>query len=137
MQWSDVTKAPPPKMLRQFAGLWLVVFGGFAAWRVFGGRADGWTWALAIAAVVVGLSGLARPSLVRPIFTGWMIAAFPIGWTISKVVLGALFYLVFTPVGMLFRLVGRDALKLRRGPAASHWVERTGARSGKEYLRQF
>ena len=30
MNWSDVTKPPSNRMLRQFAGLWIVFFGGFA-----------------------------------------------------------------------------------------------------------
>lgn len=137
MQWSDVTKAPPPKMLRQFAGLWLVVFGGLAAWRAYNGHVDGWTYGLSIGAVVVGLPGLLWPAVVRPIYSGWMIAAFPIGWTISKIALAAMFYLVFTPVALLFKLIGRDTLRLRRSQAQSYWVPKPGAQSGKEYLRQF
>ncbi len=137
MQWSDVTKAPSSKMLRQFAGLWLVVFGGLAAWRAWHGQADDWTYAIAAAAVIVGGVGLAWPAAVRPIYAGWMIAAFPIGWTISKVVLGLMFYVVFTPVALVFRLMGRDALRLRRGPGASYWVPKPGAKSGDEYLRQY
>ena len=33
MQWSDIQFHPPLKTLRQFAGLWLVFFGGLAAWQ--------------------------------------------------------------------------------------------------------
>jgi hypothetical protein len=136
MQWSDVTKAPSPKMLRQFARLWLIVFGGMAAWRVWSGQADGWSQALAVAAVVVGGIGLVRPMAIRAIYTGWMIAAFPIGWTISKVMLAAMFYVVLTPVALVFRMMGRDALRLRRGQGASYWVPKATARSADEYLRQ-
>ena len=124
-------------MLRQFAGLWLVVFGGLAVWRVWHGEVGPWTDVLAVAAIVVGGAGLAWPAAVRPIYKGWMIAAFPIGWTISKIVMAAMFYLVFTPVGIIFRLMGRDALRLRRGRAESFWVPKTGPKSGDEYLRQY
>jgi hypothetical protein len=137
MQWSDVTKAPSAKMLRQFAGLWLVVFGGLAAWRAWHGQAGLWTDVLAAAAVVVGAVGLAWPAVVRPIYTGWMMAAFPIGWTISKIVLGFMLYVVFTPIGMVFKLMGRDALRLRRGHAASYWMPKATPKSGEEYLREY
>jgi hypothetical protein len=137
MQWSDVTKAPPEKMLRQFAGLWLVVFGGLALWRYWHGQTGTWTDVLAVMAVVVGVSGLVRPALVRPIYSGWMIAAFPIGWTISHIALGLVFYVVFTFVGLIFRLMGRDALHLRRGAGTSYWTEKPEGRSGDEYLRQY
>ena len=33
MQWSDIQFHPPIKTLRQFAGLWLVFFGGLAIWQ--------------------------------------------------------------------------------------------------------
>jgi hypothetical protein len=75
-------------MLRKFAGLGLVVFGGLAAWRFWYGQTGAWTISLAAAAVVVGVAGLVRPALVRPIYSGWMMAAFPIGWTVSHIALG-------------------------------------------------
>jgi len=124
-------------MLRQFAGLWLVVFGAVAAWRVWSGHADAWAIGIGAAAVVVGGVGLIWPMAVRPIYSGWMIAAFPIGWTVSKVALGAMFYVMFSAVAVVFRLTGRDALHLRRGQKESYWTDKAGARSGTEYMRQY
>jgi len=137
MQWSDVIKPPSDKMLRQFAGLSLVVFGGLAAWRAYSGTVDGWTIGWAVAAVFLGGVGLVAPRAIRPVYQGWMIVAFPIGWTVSKVVLAATLYLVFTPVALAFRLMGRDALKLKPNPSTSYWQRKSGAKSGEEYLRQF
>ncbi len=74
------------------------MFLGLAAWRWFGGREDAWAVGLGVMAVVVGVIGLAFPPAIRPIYTGWMIAAFPIGWTVSRVVLGVVFFLVVTPI---------------------------------------
>ena len=75
MRWADVVKPPSTRVLRQFAGLWLVFFLGIAASRWWHGQHGTWTIALAIVAVVVGLAGMAVPSVVRPIFTGWMTSA--------------------------------------------------------------
>jgi len=137
MQWSDVTKAPTLKMLRQFAGLSLVVFGGLAAWRLWQGQTDLWTYGLGIIAVLIGVTGLVVPAMVRPVYTGWMIVAFPIGWTVSKIALGLMFFLVFMPVGLVFRMTGRDTLRLKRTQGGSYWLAKPAARSGDEYLRQF
>ena len=52
---------PKPKLLRQFAGLWLIVFPLLAALRVWRGHADNWAIGLAVAGVVVGLVGLVKP----------------------------------------------------------------------------
>jgi Saxitoxin biosynthesis operon protein SxtJ len=137
MQWSDVIASPKPKLLRQFAGLWLIVFPLLAALRVWRGHADNWAIGLAVAGVVVGLVGLVKPEAVRPIYSGWMLAAFPIGWTVSQLMLLVLFYLVFTPVGLVFRLIRRDALSLRRRDVSTYWAVKPGAARVEDYFRQF
>jgi hypothetical protein len=138
MQWSDISFAPSSHTLRQFGGIWIAFFGGFAAWQ---GLVRGHTtlgWVLAGLAITVGPVGLVWPRLIRPIYVGWMILAFPIGWTVSKTVLALLYYLIFTPIALIFRLTGRDALALR--PARStetYWTEKPRASSARSYLRQF
>ena len=87
--------------------------------------------------MLVGVTGLIAPAIIRPIYTGWMIVAFPIGWTVSKIALGLMFFLVFLPVGLVFRMTGRDALRLKRTRDGSYWVEKPATRSSDEYLRQF
>ena len=138
MQWSEVIAPPPPRLLRQFAGLFLVVFLALAGWRVWQGQPDGWAVGLAALALGVGLAGLARPSAVRFIYTGWMIVAFPIGWTISRLALALMFYAVFTPVALVFRAMRRDELQLRRrDEGASYWKPKPGPESVRQYFRQF
>ena len=67
-----------------------------------------------------------------------MVAVFPIGWTMSKVIMAVIFYGVFTPVAVLFRLMGRDALHLRRQPNAdTYWLPKPQAAGVGQYFRQF
>lgn len=137
MQWSDVTKSPPPGTLRQFGGLCLVVFGGLGGWRLYRGESDAWAVGLLGAGLVIGALGLVQPRALRYLFTGWMIAAFPIGWAVSRIVLGILFFGVFTPVALLFRVGRRDALHRRRATRESYWSPKAGAGDVREYFRQF
>lgn len=137
MQWSDVTTPPSPRALRQFAGLWLVFFGLMSGWRIWHGRTGGVTGALAVLAVVVGVTGLVRPAAIRVVYTGSMAAAYPIGWTVSRVMLGMLFYLLVTLVACVFRLAGRDALRRRRTRTESYWAACAAPRKSAEYFRQF
>lgn len=138
MRWSDIPFSPPPRMLRQFAGLWLASFGGLAAWQGLARGRVGVAVALAGLAVVVGGLGLARPALVRPIFVGWMVLAFPIGWAVSLLLLGLVYYGLFLPIGLAFRLAGRDALKLRpRTDAPTHWTPHSAPADVRRYFRQF
>ena len=78
MQWSDVVAPPKTKTLRQFAGLCLVFASALAAWRGWHGALTERAALVAAAGVAVGLIGLFRPSAIRPIYTGWMMAVFPI-----------------------------------------------------------
>jgi Saxitoxin biosynthesis operon protein SxtJ len=136
MQWSDVTKPPTEKTLRQFAVLCVLFFGGLGAWRMWRGGTDTAALALVTVGAVIGLAGLVRPSSIRLVFTGWMMAAFPIGWLVSRVALGVLFYGMFTLVAGVFRLSGRDALHRRRQAKPSYWVAKPQPVDSASYLRQ-
>lgn len=67
-----------------------------------------------------------------------MAAVYPIGWIVSRVVLGVLFFGLFTPVAVLFRCAGRDELALKPQPGATtYWRAKPGAKDKAQYLRQF
>jgi hypothetical protein len=130
--------APSERMLRQFAALWIFFFSALAALQGF--RNDKWVIAVILAAlaVTIGPLGLVRPSAVKPIFIGWMTLAYPIGWVVSRIILGVLFFALFTPFALVFRIIGRDALGLKTKPKAeTYWCEKPGAHEKSQYLKQF
>lgn len=138
MRWSDIPFRPRPRVLRQFAGLWLAFFGGLALWQgVVRGR-PGTAVALGACAVTVATLGLIRPQAVRPIFVTWMVLAFPIGLLVSNVLLALVFYGVVLPTGLALRLTGRDALGLRPPlDRETYWVPRPMPTDVRRYFRQF
>jgi hypothetical protein len=137
MNWSDIPWSPPARTLRQFAGLWIGCFGGLAGWHALQGHPT-WAPSLAALAVTVGPLGLMRPRLVRPIFVAWMVVTFPIGWAVSRLALAFLFYGVFTPLGLWFRLSGRDLLGLRHRPErTTYWTLKPAVHDVHRYYRPF
>ena len=87
--------------------------------------------------MVIGGLGLLRPPIIRPLFTGLIVITLPIGWMISRILLAVLFYGVFTPVGALFRLIGRDALSVKpRGDRTTYWLAKPSAPDLRSYFRQ-
>jgi len=128
---------PSRRELRQFAGLCLVFFGGIAAWMYARHGVGPWPTALGALAVGLGVPGLVFPRLLRPVYVGWMAAAFPIGWTVSHVLLGIIFYGVVTPIGLLLRVMGRDPMnrKLDR-QAKTYWIEHDPAEAAR-YFRMY
>jgi Saxitoxin biosynthesis operon protein SxtJ len=138
MHWSDIPFDPPRTTLRQFAGLWLVFFGGMALWQALVRGHAGLASILALLALTIGPLGLARPEWMRWIYVGWMILAFPIGWMISQVMLTVMFYGLFVPIGLIFRLLGRDPLhRARRPELKSYWVPKPAPADLHRYFKQF
>ncbi len=135
---------PDRRKLRQF-GLFMLagcaVLGLLVAWRAgWALLAPEWnrTTVIWVAGGAMGFLALIRPGWLRPFYLIWMGLAFPIGWVLSHVLLGVVFYGVFTLVGLLFRILGRDPLRLKRPEGAtSYWVVRTSGRRAADYFRQF
>ena len=134
----EINLHPSDRMLRQFAGAWLVAFSVLAVnqWVMRGHPRVGLV-CLAVG-FFVGAVGLIRPTAVRWLFVASTAAAFPIGWVVSQVMLFVLFIGVVTPVALLFRLRGRDRLSRRPAPGrASYWMPKMTTEDMRRYLRQY
>jgi hypothetical protein len=130
---------PSTRELRQFAAIWFPAF-----WLVVGAityNAGGSTlvWSACVGVALVGaLIGFRQPGFIRPVYIIWMYLAYPIGWVVSHLVMGIVFYLVVTPIGLVMRLCGYDPLRMRRRRAeASHWVACEPVGSTRNYFRQY
>lgn len=136
MQWSDIQFNPSDRTLRQFAALCLIVFGAMALvewlWRVRVERA----MIYGAIALLLGPLGLIAPKAIKPVFVGWSVVAFPIGFVVSMTFLAILYFVVFTPIGLVFRLIGRDALQRRRRSTESYWQAKPAPANVREYFRQ-
>jgi hypothetical protein len=138
MAMIKINDNPSRRELRQFAGIWFPIF-----WLIVGGFFFlGDATRLAIAAgsfgLVVGAIGVAQPRFIHPIYLIWIYAAYPIGFVVSHVLLGVIFYVVMTPVGLLMKLVGYDPLQRQLRPSATtYWVRYEQVTNKKQYFRQF
>ena len=135
----EINRHPSPRELRQFAGIGLPIFCAvLGAWRVY--ASGEWTlagilWSLGVLGAVVGWL---RPAWVRPLYVGWLYAVFPIGWTISHLILAVIYFLILTPIGLVVRWFRPDplGLKLDRG-RDTYWVSHDPGHDPKRYFRQF
>jgi hypothetical protein len=114
------------------------VFLILAAWAGWRGATP---WALGFASVsaLFLLVTLTAPRLLTPLNRAWMALGHLLGRIISPIVLGVMFFGLITPVALVQRLSGRDALRLRafRDPKlASHWVRRDPVGPAPESFRR-
>ena len=115
--------SPPLPSDRSFGTLFVFVFGLLAAWGWWKGWAAA-SWLGGLCALT-GVVTLARPTLLRPFNKAWMALAELLNRVVSPVVLGVIYFGLFTPIAFGMRLAGRDALNRRTVPAATtYWIGR-------------
>ena len=135
----EINLRPSEKELRWFGllmWLFLALVGAVIYWR---------TGSLAIATTLTVVGGglccfyYALRPLRRPLYVGWMVAVYPLGWLISHLLFAAIYFLVVTPIGAFLRLFGYDPMG--RGDSteepSSYWVERRQPSDLSRYFRQF
>jgi hypothetical protein len=127
-----------PRMLRQFAGLWLFVFGLLAYLHGSQAGLDRLTGLWIGLAASVGLAGLVWPRSIRLIYLACVLVTFPLGWCVSQALVALIFWGLFTPLGLIFRLRKRDPLQLRRQPdRTTYWTAPAQPLAVRDYFRQY
>jgi len=144
----EIQMDPDEKTLKQFGFIALVGMGAIAAlawfeWLIFSGGWLGEARPL-VAATLAGVGVLAAAlSLVYPrgnrwLFVGLSIAAFPIGFVVSHVIMATLFFLIITPIGLVMRAVGRDPLdNTFASGEETYWRASRAKRPAESYFKQF
>ena len=131
-----VTGTPGTKEWRSFG---LVVGGVFAllgAWPAVV-RGDGLRiWALGLAALLVG-PALVYPGALKHPHRAWMTFGHLLGWINTRIILTLVFYGVFTPVGVVLRVFGKDPMRRKFDPTAATYRLVRAPRPGSHMRHQF
>jgi len=134
----DAGREPSQRELNWFGTMLLAaagVIGAVLFWRFDAASAARVIWTIG---GVVWLVHLAFPFVRRSLYFGWMYLTYPIGWLISHVVLGAIYFLLITPMGFVMRTLGWNPLQ--RGfdrEAATYWTKDEPHRDLEGYFRQY
>jgi hypothetical protein len=102
-----------------FAGFFTLM-SALSWWR---GHAS-WHWALPLAAAFLVVA-LVHPRILNPLNRLWLKFGLLLYTIVNPIVLGLLFFLTITPIGLVMRAFGKDFLRLKLdGGARSYWIER-------------
>jgi O-antigen/teichoic acid export membrane protein len=108
---------------RSFGLVFAAVFLIIALWPLMS-KGSVRTWSLIIAGIFAALAFIA-PSVLGGMNRAWMKLGLLMGRVVSPIALGLLFFVVFTPIGWLFRLAGKDPLRLRKPEGSTYWINRS------------
>jgi len=96
------------------------------------------SWLSFALSIVLLLITLIKPEALLPLNKVWMLFGVCLGMIVNPIVLGIIFFALFTPIGLMMRLFGRDELKLKLKPKASYWKLRTpSGQDTDNFKRQF
>lgn len=143
----EINWQPDERTLRQFGLIAFFGFGfiAFIAWKeififAFGlGEARAMVaGGFAALAVISAILSLVAPKANLPIYLALTVLSYPIGFVLSHLIMGFLFFGLITPVGLFFRLTGRDPMHRRFDPdATTYWSDPRPRRGKESYFRQF
>ena len=134
MKLVELHWSPSDRQLRQFGAVCMVAL-----------PALGWIWGisnlpmlvLSILGIALALAGWAKPRILKPVFLTLVLVTSPIGIFVGELSMIMIYFGLFLPFSLVFRIIGRDALQLKRPKSAtSNWQKRQQPTDVSTYYRQ-
>jgi len=125
------------KQLRSFGFMVGGIFAVIGLWPVLFRNDDPRLWALVLSSLLL-IPALVMPLSLGPVYKGWMAVGNVLGWINTRVILGIIFYGLFTPIGLIRRLLGAEDLMHRKfEPEADTYRVVRHPRPSSHMKRQF
>ena len=121
---------------RKFGGFFTTVFAAVASYFYYLANFS-WAYIFSIIALILMLITLIKSDALLPLNKLWMRFGLLLSMIVSPIVLGIIFFGLFTPIAILMRLAGRDELRLKFNPKNSHWISRSEPIKVESFKHQF
>ena len=93
-------------------------------------------WSLLLGGLLMGLA-LIWPRSLTQVYRFWMTVGEVLGWINTRIILGVIFYVLFTPMGLLMRLRGKDPMRRTLTPEAESYRVVRQPRPSSHMMHQF
>lgn len=120
----DSLHTPQLPSERKFGWLFTGIFLFLAGWARFKNWPELAQNGFASLVVVFLALTLVKPCLLAPLNRAWFGLGLLMGKVVSPLVLGAMFFLLISPLAIVLRLLGRDELRLKKRAVKTYWVDR-------------
>lgn len=121
---------------RKFGWFFAAIF-AVAAFYFFYNSNVTWASVCITTSFILFLIGLVKSDILLPLNKLWMRFGLLLGMIVSPIVLGVVFFGIFTPIALLMRLGGRDELRLKFGQKSTHWISRNEPIKPGSFKNQF
>jgi len=107
---------------RSFGIVFFVVFLLISVWPLLDEQSLR-IWSL-IVSIIFLILGLINSRLLTPLNLVWIKFGELLGRIISPIVMGVIYFVIMTPIGLFMRLIGKDLLKIKPSKNNSYWIKR-------------
>jgi len=121
---------------RKFGFFFTFVFGLAAAYFYYSANVS-WAYVFIGSASIFLVVTFVMSDALLPLNKLWMRFGLLLGMIVSPIVLGIIFFGLFTPIAMLMRLSGRDELRLKFSHKVSYWITRSEPIKSESFKHQF
>ena len=116
----ETVERPPD---RQFGVVFAIVFGLIGVLPLLSGRPVRW-WSVVVAVGFLGCA-VTAPGVLAPLNRVWLLVGLFLHRVMTPLVLGLVFFSTVLPIGLVFRALGKDPLRLKFDPdATTYWIAR-------------
>tara|TARA_B100001996_G_C18474866_1_gene521461 strand:+ start:16 stop:399 length:384 start_codon:yes stop_codon:yes gene_type:complete len=85
-----------------------------------------WSFLISIVFLILGIF---NSKILLPLNKLWFKFGLFLGKIVSPIVMGVIFFLVVTPIGLFMRIIGKDLLNLKINSDKSYWINKSGPKS--------
>ncbi len=108
--------------VREFAAIFAILLCLIAGIKLWNNSVTMTPYYCIAAAILLISLGYGAPSLLVPIWKGWMKFASLLGNFMSTIIVSICWVLMFVPIGLIFKLIGKHVMDLRYNvPVQSYW----------------
>ncbi len=139
MSLIEINWSPNHKELRKFGIISLIASVLIALLLyVLKGLGIQWMAAIFFIGLIIFVSSMISLKVTRGIYLGLILVTMPIGLVVSFTLMAIFYFLLLTPLGLLFRLMGRDSLGRKfDSNTNSYWIARRPPENLDRYFHQF
>jgi len=121
---------------RKFGFFFTFVF-GLVTTYFYVSESISWAYSMALVSLIFLVVTIRKADVLLPLNKLWMRFGLLIGMIVRPIVLGVIFFGLFTPYALIMRMSGRDELRIKFKSKASHWISRSEPIQSDSFKNQF